>query len=106
MATDRERGSGDEPRGRRGDAVDSLFVLGEELRRRNASAVGVDVLYVFTTAFLATLAVRGFWPAVIAALPLATFCYFAWHSTRAFFVANVLAVAISIAVTEAGYMPL
>ena len=102
----RGRSGDDEPRGRRGDAVDALSIQGEELRRRNASALGVDVLYVFTTAFLATLAIRGLWPAAIAAFPLATFLYFAWRSTRAFFVANVFAVVISIAVTEAGYMPL
>lgn len=78
----------------------------EELRRRNGSAVAIDVLYVFTTAFLATLAVRGFWPLVIASLPLATFLYFAWYSSRGFFLANVLAIALSVAATMAGLVPL
>ena len=83
-----------------------LRILAIEFRRRNVSALGVDVLYVFTTAFLATLAVRGLWPAAIAALPLATFLYFAWKSTRAFFLANLAAVALSVGATEAGFVPL
>lgn len=96
--------------GKRGDGgsggvADSLIVVGQEFRRRNASAVVVDVLYVFTTAFLATLAMRGFWPAVIAAVPLATFLYFAWKSTRAFFVANLFAIGVTAVATEAGVVP-
>lgn len=66
----------------------------------------MDVLYLFTTAFLATLAVRGFWPAMIATLPLATFLYFAWNSSRAFFFANLVAIALTAAATEAGVVPL
>lgn len=85
--------------------VDSLIVVGQELRRRNASAVVIDVLYVFTTAFLATLAVRGFWPAVIGGLPLATFLYFAWKSSKIFFLANLAVIALTVAATEADLLP-
>ncbi|WP_254768673.1 hypothetical protein [Salinilacihabitans rarus] len=89
-----------------GTLAESLVIVGQELRRRNGSAVAMDVLYLFTTAFLATLAIRGFWPAVIAALPLATFLYFAWHSSRPFFVTNLVVIAATAAATEAGLMPL
>ncbi|MEY7850296.1 hypothetical protein AB7C87_13980 [Natrarchaeobius sp. A-rgal3] len=86
----------------RDGVVDSLIVVGQELRRRNSSALVVDVLYLFTTAFLATLAVQGVRPAVVAALPLLTFLYFAWKSTTAFFLANLLAIALAVIATETG----
>lgn len=89
-----------------GDGGRGFPTVFEELRRRNASAVTIDILYLFTTAFLATLAVRGFWPAIIAALPLVTFLYFAWNSSRVFFLANLVAIALSVVATEAGIMPL
>ena len=89
-----------------GSGAGEFSILLEEFRRRNASAVAMDVLYLFTTAFLATLAVRGFWPAMIAALPLGTFLYFAWNSSRAFFVANLVAVGVAAVATEAGVVPL
>lgn len=78
----------------------------EELRRRNPSAVAIDALYLFATAFFATLFVRAFWAAVIAALPLATLLYFAWRSTTAFFVAQLVVIALSVAATYAGLLPL
>lgn len=84
---------------------DAVAVHGEEVRRRNASALAVDVLYVFTTAFLATLAVRGFWPAAIAAAPLATFLYFAWKATRPFFLANLLAAVLVAVAGGVGIVP-
>ncbi|SDR30896.1 hypothetical protein [Natronobacterium texcoconense] len=90
----------------RSGVVDSLVLVGEEFRRRNASATAVDVLYVFTTAFLATLAIRGFWPAMIAALPLATMLYFAWNSSKPFFVANLLVIGLTVVATRADLMPL
>lgn len=86
---------------RRGAAVDL-----EELRRRNGSAVAVDLLYLFATGFLATLAVRGFWPAVIAAGPLVAFLYFAWRSSGTFFAAQLVAIALSVVATWAGVLPL
>lgn len=99
MADVRDEGDGGE------GVVSSLTIL-EEFRRRNPSAVAMDVLYLFTTAFLATLAVRGFWPAIIAAFPLATFLYFAWNSSRAFFLTNLGVIALTAAATEAGVVPL
>ena len=101
-------GSGDaaDPVGGSGtDAAGSLPVILEELRRRNRSAVAIDVLYLFATAFLATLAVRGFWPAVLAAAPLAAFLYFAWKSSRAFLLTNLVVIGLTIAATETGYVP-
>ena len=99
------RTDGDSSRGLRGARVGNVFDP-EELRRRNLSAVAIDVLYLFTTAFLATVAVRGLWPAVIVALPLATLLYFSWQSTTAFFVAQILVIALSVAATLLGVMPL
>lgn len=80
--------------------VESLVVVGQELRRRNASTVAVDLLYLFTTAFLATLAVQGLRPAAIAALPLLAFLYFSWHASRPFFLANAAVIVLAIAATE------
>ncbi len=88
------------------NVVDSLVVVGQELRRRNASTVAVDLLYLFTIAFLATLALRGFWPAAIATLPLVSFLYFAWHASRPFFVANVGAIVFAVVATEWNLLPL
>ncbi|WP_255193055.1 hypothetical protein [Natronobeatus ordinarius] len=86
--------------------LESLVVVGQEIQRSNPNAVAVDVLYAFTTAFFATLAVRGFWPAVIAALPLAVLLYFAWQSSRLFLLTNVTVIVVAVAATRAGYMPL
>lgn len=99
------RTDGGSSRGLRGARVGNVFDP-EELRRRNLSAVAIDVLYLFTTAFLATVAVRGLWPAVIVALPLATLLYFSWQSTTAFFVAQILVIALSVAATLLGVVPL
>lgn len=89
-----------------GSGAGDFPTLVEEFRRRNASAVTMDVLYLFTTAFLGTLGVRGFWPAVIAVFPLVTFLYFAWKSSRAFFLANLVTVVLAAVATEAGLAPL
>lgn len=74
----------------------------EELRRRNAIAVGMDLLCLVTTGFFAHMAVRGFWPAVIAAVPLGAFLYFGWHSSKAFFLTQVLTIAVTVVVTMMG----
>lgn len=84
----------------------TLSVTGEEFRRRNPSAVVIDVLYLFTTAFLTALAMHGFWPAVMAAVPLATFLLFAWRASRPFFLANLLTIGIAAAAVETGYVPI
>ncbi len=78
----------------------------KELRERNVNAVAMDVLYLLTTAFFAHLFVRGFWPAVIATIPLSTFLYFGWRSSRAFFAVQVVAIGAAIAATYAGVVPL
>jgi hypothetical protein len=78
----------------------------KEVQRRNPSSVAIDALYLFTTAFLATVFVRTVWSAVIVALPLFTMIYFAWRSTAAFFAAQVLAVALAVAATYTGVLPL
>lgn len=78
----------------------------EELRRRSPNVVTMDVLYLFSVAFLATLAVRGFWPAVLSILPGAAFLYFAWKSSTAFLLANLLVIAVTVWATVAGLLPL
>lgn len=96
---------GDEANGSRsrplGGALDP-----EEFRRRNEVAVGMDVLYLVTTGFFAVMLTRGFWPAVIAAVPLLTLLYFGWSSSRAFFIAQVLTVVATVVASAAGVLPL
>jgi hypothetical protein len=78
----------------------------EELRRRNSVAVGMDVLYLVTTAFFAILLTMGFWPIVIAAVPLGALLFFGLLSSRAFFLAQVLTVLATLAASYAGLLPL
>lgn len=99
------RADGGSPRGLRGSRGGAIFDP-EELRRRNLNAVVVDGLYLFTTAFLVTVALRGFWPAVIAAVPLATLLYFSWQSTTGFFIAQILVILLTVAATFLGVNPL
>ena len=89
-----------------GGVLEPLVVVAQEVRRSSANAVAVDFLYLFTTAFFATLAVRGFWPAVIAAPPIAVLLSFAWMSSRLFVLANVLVILATVAATRAGMVPL
>ncbi|MCU4741111.1 hypothetical protein OB955_06810 [Halobacteria archaeon AArc-m2/3/4] len=98
-------GAGDDGSGSDG-VLDSLVIVGQEIRRSSANAVAVDVLYVFTTAFFTTLAVRGFWPALVAALPLAVLLSFAWMSSRLFLLTNLVVVVLTVGATRAGYVPL
>ena len=78
----------------------------EELRRRNPNAVAMDVLYLLTTAFFAYLALQGFWPAVIAAIPLATLLYFGGKSSAPFFFAQLLLIGLTVVASSAGVVPL
>ncbi|AFZ72828.1 hypothetical protein [Natronobacterium gregoryi] len=103
---DEEQGGDSIEGGDEGSLLESLVVVGQEIRRSSANAIAVDFLYLFTTAFFATLAVRGFWPAVIAALPIAVLLSFAWLSSRLFFITNVLVIVVTVAVTRAGHVPL
>lgn len=84
----------------------TLGVSFEELRRRNRVAVGMDALFLVTTGFFGHMAARGFWPAVIAAVPIATLLYFGWSSSKPFFVAQVLTIAAAVAATLAGVVSL
>lgn len=78
----------------------------EELRRRNTSAVAMDVLYVFMTAFFAYLLVQGFWQAVIATVPILGLLYFGWSSSKPFFVLQFVVVALTATGTILGVGPL
>ncbi|WP_255167535.1 hypothetical protein [Natrononativus amylolyticus] len=91
---------------RSGGPLEALVVIGQEVRRSSANAVAVDLLYVFTTAFFATLLVRGLWPAAIAALPVTVLLSFAWMSSRSFFLTNALALVVAVWATRAGLVPL
>ncbi|WP_235920829.1 hypothetical protein [Natronorubrum halalkaliphilum] len=96
---------GDDGR-RDGGIADSLIVVGQEVRRSSVNAVAVDLLYVFTTAFFATLAVRGFWPLLIAALPLAVLLAFAWMSSRLFLLTNLIVLGLAVVATRMDVVPL
>lgn len=87
------------------DQQTTLSITVEELRRRNANSLAIDVLFLFTTGFLTILALQGFWPAVIAAVPLVTFLLFAFRSAKSFFVANLLAIVVAAAATILGFVP-
>lgn len=78
----------------------------EELRRRNPDAIAMDILYLFTTGFFAILAVKGFWPAVIAGIPLSLMLYFGLRSSIAFFLAQLLAIGAALAAESVGWIPL
>ena len=88
------------------DALEPLIVVGQEVRRSTVNAIAVDFVYVFATAFFATLAVRGLWPAAIAALPLGVMLAFAWMSSRLFFLLNVIVIGLAVGATWAGFVPL
>ncbi|ADD05800.1 uncharacterized protein Nmag_2235 [Natrialba magadii ATCC 43099] len=89
-----------------GGVLESIQIVGQEIRRSSANAIAVDLLYVFTIGFFASLAIRGFWPALIAAFPIAVLLTFAWLSSRLFFLTNVLAIVVAIAATRAGLLAL
>ena len=86
--------------------LETLVIIGQEIRRSSVNAVAVDILYVFTTAFFASLAVRGLWPALIAALPIAVLFAFAWMSSRSFLITNLIVAVVAVWLTRAGMMPL
>lgn len=77
-----------------------------DLRRRNPSAVAMDVLFLFAVAFFAHHLLRGFWPAVIAGVPLLALLYFGLRSSKAFFLAQVLTIAGALLASRAGWIPL
>jgi hypothetical protein len=77
----------------------------EEVRRRNLVSLGMDVLILVTTGFLAILFTKGFWPSMLAAIPVATLLYFGWSSSKAFFVSQLLAIAVAIVATYTYMLP-
>jgi hypothetical protein len=77
----------------------------EELRRRNLVSLGMDVLILATTGLLAILFTMGTWPAAIGAVPMVALLYFGWASSKAFFVAQVLAIGVSLLGTVTGALP-
>lgn len=91
----------------RGDRRKSLAQMfdPEELRRRNLVSLGMDVLILSTTGFLTILFTMGFWPAVIGAIPLGTLLYFGWASSKAFFIAQILAIIVTLLGTVTGVLP-
>lgn len=77
----------------------------EELRRRNPVALSMDVLFLLSTAFFVILFVKGFWPAVIAGVPLAAMLYFGWKSSAAFFIAQAVFIVGALVVWRTGMAP-
>ncbi len=78
----------------------------EEFRRRNRVALGMDGLYLVTIGFFANMFVRGVWPAAIAAIPMAALLYFGWSSSKPFFLAQLLTIAVVATATVANVVPL
>lgn len=78
----------------------------EEMRRRNRVAVGIDALYLVTTGFFGYMFVMGLWSAAIAAVPMAAFLYFGWNSSKPFFVAQLLTIAVTVVAAVTGFLPL
>jgi len=77
----------------------------EALRRRNVTVVVIDVVYLFTTAFLAVLPTRGPGPAVVVAGPLVAMLYFAWRASIGFLLANLLVAVLAVLAAFAGVVP-
>lgn len=77
----------------------------EELRRRNLVSLGMDVLILVTTGFLSIMFTMGFWPSMIALVPVGTLLYFGWASSRAFFVSQLLAIALALIATYTYMLP-
>jgi len=77
----------------------------EELRRRNPVSLGMDLLILVTTGFLAILLTKGLLPAAIGAIPLVALLYFGWASSKAFFLSQVLAVGVGVLMATTGAVP-
>ncbi|WP_435098879.1 hypothetical protein [Halorubrum sp. N11] len=91
-------------RGERRGSLAQMFDP-EEIRRRNLVSLGMDVLILVTIGFLSILFTKGFWPIVIGTIPMATLLYFGWASSKAFFVAQVLAIGVALLGTATGVLP-
>jgi len=91
------------------DGTDPRFLEGmfdlEELRRRNRVSLGMDVLILVSTGFLAILFTKGFWPSMIAAAPVGALLYFGWASSKEFFVSQLLAIGLALLATATYMLP-
>lgn len=91
------------------DGADPRFLGGifdlEELRRRNKVSLGMDVLILVSTGFLAILFTKGFWPSMIAAAPIGALLYFGWASSKGFFVSQLLAIGLALLATATYVLP-
>lgn len=91
-----------------------------ELPRRNVSAIGMDGLYLLTIGFFTVLATKAWvptavpvigvevpfsWPLLVALLPLGGLLYFGWRSSKAFFLTQLAAIALTVVATQAGLIP-
>ena len=65
----------------------------------------MDLLILVTVGFLAILFTKGLWASMLALIPVATLLYFGWASSKAFFVAQVLAVGAFLLGTATGVLP-
>ncbi|WP_248515790.1 hypothetical protein [Salinarchaeum laminariae] len=77
----------------------------EELRRRNLVSLGMDLLILVTTGFLAILFTKGLMASLVALIPVGTLLYFGWASSRAFFVSQLLAIGVAIVATYTYMLP-
>lgn len=77
----------------------------EELRRRNLVSLGMDVLILVTTGFLAILFTKGLWASALAVIPVTVLLYFGWASSKAFFVSQLLAIALALVATYTYMLP-
>ncbi|MGZ0746184.1 MULTISPECIES: hypothetical protein [unclassified Haloparvum] len=91
------------------DGTDPRFLGGmfdlAELRRRNPVSLGMDVLILISTGFLAILFTKGFWPSVIAAAPVGALLYFGWASSKEFFVSQLLTIGLALLATATYMLP-
>ena len=99
-----EQTSATDNRGNRSRSLSEIFDP-EELRRRNPVSLGMDVLILMTTGFLAILFTMGMWPAAIGAVPIAALLYFGYASSIAFFISQVLAIVAILLATVVGILP-
>lgn len=77
----------------------------EELRRRNKVSLGMDILILVSTGFLAILFTKGFWPSMIATAPVGALLYFGWASSKEFFVSQLLAIGLALLATATYMLP-
>lgn len=74
----------------------------EELRRKNPSALAMDLLYLFVVAFFAYLATHGAWAAAIAAIPLVAVFVLGYRSSVAFLAIEIVVAIVTVAAATTG----